>query len=663
MNCYEADITLDVPIINEKDEYDTEAVTRINKGIRDFNRENHEKQFAFICRASSKQLTFALIINNSEAAENILKQVMDLSKINGYISLINEITINRLALLSRYNRREFQFSISELTPYNVFKFIDEFKYNEKITSSYTIEDLSASAKMGLYDVDFISELQRIQKGSVISNVKGNPVHYIIKGYSGREICDRLISVLYENGRIFTKRYSFLFQDILDMRKECVSMMFKTSRYGTVVIDLVSMKHLEENEHCVSDYLTDYLYETIRNNCNNTQVIFLLPPKLENTNVKIKENLNDITFIEIKERLVKDNEARATLQAYCDRDNLESDENLMKQIAFDTGYNSNDLKKIYNCWYSNNLKTKVYPQYSEFIKNVKKIENKLIGNASDTLSKMIGLENVKTIINQAVTYSKVHKALAYRGMPNAKRSMHMVFTGNPGTAKTTVARLFAQILKDNDVLSEGQLIECGRSDLVGKYVGWTADQVKKKFKQAKGSVLFIDEAYSLVDDKRGLYGDEAINTIVQEMENNREDMVVIFAGYPNEMEEFIERNPGLKSRISFYVNFDNYNTDELCKISKLIAESNGYRLADDVINILKPIFDKAILSDDFGNGRFARNLIERAQLAQAVRLSEIDPDTLSGDDIVTLCAEDFSEIEISVQNTKSNNKRAIGFISD
>ena len=130
-------------------------------------------------------------------------------------------------------------------------------------------------------------------------------------------------------------------------------------------------------------------------------------------------------------------------------------------------------------------------------------------------------------------------------------MHMVFTGNPGTAKTTVARLFARILKENGVLSKGDLIECGRSDLVGKYVGWTAVQVKNMFKKAKGSVLFIDEAYSLCDDRSGSYGDEAINTIVQEMENNRDDMVVIFAGYPKEMNDFLDRNPGLRSRIAFH----------------------------------------------------------------------------------------------------------------
>ena len=125
-----------------------------------------------------------------------------------------------------------------------------------------------------------------------------------------------------------------------------------------------------------------------------------------------------------------------------------------------------------------------------------------------------------------------------------------------------------------MLSEGRLYEVGRADLVGKYVGWTAQIVKNKFKQAKGSVLFIDEAYALLEDRSGLYGDEAINTIVQEMENHREDMVVIFAGYPKEMEAFLARNPGLRSRIAFHLPFEDYSARELYRIARLLAEEKG-----------------------------------------------------------------------------------------
>lgn len=139
------------------------------------------------------------------------------------------------------------------------------------------------------------------------------------------------------------------------------------------------------------------------------------------------------------------------------------------------------------------------------------------------------------------------------------------------------------------------------------------------------------------------------------------MVVIFAGYPKEMKEFIDRNPGLRSRISFYVDFPNYNTDDLVKITKLIAKDNGYKLADDVDDSLVPIFDKVLESDDFGNGRFARNLVEQAQLAQAARLSMCEFDKLTGDDIVTLTGDDFTQIETDIKENNSNPvQRRIGF---
>ena len=164
--------------------------------------------------------------------------------------------------------------------------------------------------------------------------------------------------------------------------------------------------------------------------------------------------------------------------------------------------------------------------------------------------MIGLESAKKVIEQAVATFKMQKRLSKKGVDIGKNTMHMVFTGNPGTAKTTTARLIAEILKDEGVLSSGVFVEAGRADLIGQYVGHTAPKVKKKFEDAMGGVLFIDEAYSLNDgEHRGSFGDEAINTIVQEMDNRREDIIVIFAGYPDEMKSFIERNPGMSSRIA------------------------------------------------------------------------------------------------------------------
>jgi SpoVK/Ycf46/Vps4 family AAA+-type ATPase len=219
---------------------------------------------------------------------------------------------------------------------------------------------------------------------------------------------------------------------------------------------------------------------------------------------------------------------------------------------------------------------------------------------------------------------------------------MVFYGNPGTAKTTVARLYAQILKDNACLAHGDLVECGRADLVGKYVGWTAPMVRAKFKAARGSVLFIDEAYSLLDDKDGGFGREAIDTIIQEMENWRDEVVVIFAGYPDLMEEFVNSNPGLRSRISQHVHFKDYDPQELWQITESMADKYGRRLAEGCQQKLMDIYDQVVLTKDFGNGRLVRTMLEQACVNAVARIvldgqAEPDPEVLT-----MLYPEDFEQ---------------------
>ena len=235
------------------------------------------------------------------------------------------------------------------------------------------------------------------------------------------------------------------------------------------------------------------------------------------------------------------------------------------------------------------------------------------------------------------------------------AMSMVFTGSPGTCKTTVARLVSEIFCDAGILSEGKLVECGRGDLVGRYVGWTAQQVQKKFREAKGSVLFIDEAYSLVDAHSGSFGDEAINTIVQEMENHRDDVLVIFAGYSDKMEAFLNKNPGLRSRIAFHVHFDDYTPDELCEISRLIASKKGLNISAEAMKKLRVIYEIISKQSDFGNGRAARNIIESAKMSMASRLLAGNIENLTSKEITTIIPEDIPEPVLPART-----KRVVGF---
>lgn len=237
--------------------------------------------------------------------------------------------------------------------------------------------------------------------------------------------------------------------------------------------------------------------------------------------------------------------------------------------------------------------------------------------------------------------------------------HMIFTGNPGTAKTTVARLITEIMKENNILKTGTFVEVGRADLVGKYVGWTASIVKETFSRAQGGVLFIDEAYSLVDDSR-TFGDEAINTIVQEMENKRGDVIVIFAGYPEKMKDFLAKNEGLRSRIAFHVNFPDYQPEELQGILDKILKDKQYVITDEAREKVMQIFEKVYLQEEYGNGRFVRNLFEQAVNRQAARIADMEGKEISREMLFELQDVDF-DTNIVKQYEKKKSSR-IGFAS-
>ncbi|MBP3199636.1 MAG: AAA family ATPase, partial [Butyrivibrio sp.] len=199
-------------------------------------------------------------------------------------------------------------------------------------------------------------------------------------------------------------------------------------------------------------------------------------------------------------------------------------------------------------------------------------------------------------------------------------------------------------------------ECGRADLVGNYVGWTAKVVKSKFREAKGGILFIDEAYALVDDSNS-FGDEAINTIVQEMENHRDDVIVIFAGYPVKMKAFLDKNEGLRSRIAFHIDFPDYKAEELAQILDLMAGKKGYILADEAEAKCMEIFRSASQKPEFGNGRFVRTLLEQAEMAQAGRImADYSGKSIDRDALKVLKAEDF---EVNAGKVGKEEKK-IGF---
>lgn len=236
-----------------------------------------------------------------------------------------------------------------------------------------------------------------------------------------------------------------------------------------------------------------------------------------------------------------------------------------------------------------------------------------------LQELVGLENLKKDVEELVNLMKLQKLRADRGMKSVSISKHLVFSGNPGTGKTTVARILARLYKQAGILSKGQLVEVDRSGLVAGYVGQTAIKTQEKIKEAMGGILFVDEAYSLVKDGQD-YGQEAIDTILKAMEDNREDFVVIVAGYPDLMKTFVESNPGLKSRFNKYFYFEDYNKDELMKIFDGYCKKNDYTLSPEARPIVEAHIAHMVETKDanFANARDVRNYFEHIINRQASR---------------------------------------------
>ena len=259
---------------------------------------------------------------------------------------------------------------------------------------------------------------------------------------------------------------------------------------------------------------------------------------------------------------------------------------------------------------------------------------------DDLDKLIGLNQVKTEVMSMKHFIEVNQRRQQAGMKTPLISYHCVFTGNPGTGKTTVARIVAGIYKDLGILKKGHLVETDRSGLVAEFVGQTAVKTNKIIDTALDGVLFIDEAYSLVEGGNGDFGKEAISTLVKRMEDDRDRLVVILAGYADEMEKFIESNPGLRSRFNRYIHFEDYTAIELMQIYRGMIEKYDFNLMPDAEQLAQKHLEKCVAhkEKDFGNARYVRNLFERTIKAQAVRLAGI-PNT-DKIDLARITADDF-----------------------
>ena len=644
-----------------------EIARKIASKTAEFNGTNNTR-YCFLSDLGEEYVTMGIIATQSmdlvAFAENYVKYV----GLSVKIDLPDEITVANLqSLLGNADHQDYIEDDNEvLERFGLDRICGRrgrgLEFGENLVNYAAKEDeLFASAKKLFTNETLVPELERIYTVNKRIGAPGHPVHYIVEADDRdvrRKMYKILLDALHANLRLENCRYSFLdFRPGENYSRMTYEALYKISEGGAVVVRYLSSDDSEDDSNASSERdVIENICEMAKRYRNKVLTVLCFPRECKKVKAQFYENLGTMAFIELREDFIDSASAKEFLTSCAKENHVRIDKKLFADIKDDHSYLATELQNVFDVWYNLKLKTTVYPQYKDVaVARKETVKAKPQGSAYDELMEMIGLNEAKQVIKKALNYYKMQKLYEEKGVKRNNPAMHMIFSGNPGTAKTTVARLFARIMRENGLLSRGHLVEVGRGDLVGRFVGWTAQTVQAKFKEAIGGVLFIDEAYSLVDDRDGSYGDEAINTIVQEMENHRADVVVIFAGYPDKMEGFLAKNPGLRSRIAFHVPFADYNSEELCQIADMISRKNGMKIDKGAYDKLTKAFDIAKANEDFGNGRYVRNVFEQAKMNQASRLLEKDFETITTDEITTITADD-----IVIPEAIKPQKRRIGF---
>lgn len=585
------------------------------------------------------------------------------------VKSFTEITAKKFSkIFDRANRSDsFSFDYYQINQDLGLDCLDNrtFKLNEIICDDKRLSFDAATAKAEklLADETFKEEFRRIYSKENAHHFYGQPVHYKITAGNTKaalSLSNLLVGALYTNKRLVSRRINVITNvtencyDEIDFEK-----IVENAAGGTVVIELSGERVNSGQFAHAYEEVVEFISETVKRYQRNTLCIFVELADKPGFAPQLTSRLqDDLHIIELNEGAGNREDALGYLKKIMSPEAaaLYTDDELLEAMGDKLTFSASDIYNVQEKLFNSSLKNKTYPAYREVDRLTVKSDSK-DNDAYAEFNEMIGLVEQKALIEQIIAANRVQKMRSDMNLDKQKAALHMIFTGNPGSAKTTVARLIAQILARDGVLKTGRFVECGRADLVAKYVGWTAKAVRNKFREARGGVLFIDEAYSLSDGEHATFGEEAINTIVQEMENHRNNVIVIFAGYPQKMKDFLDRNEGLRSRIAFHVNFPDYTPDELTEIFKLMSKKRGYELSDDVTEHCRKIFKRVAKKKDFGNGRFVRNLLEQAWLKQAQRIvKEHANGEVTREDLTNFKVEDF---DVNVDK-KYREERTLGF---
>lgn len=553
------------------------------------------------------------------------------------------------------NRENWAARLHLVSLFEVLKAGDAF-YESILGNPKKTKDILSDIKYNAsreYSDSLLEELKRVCAGKKHSEALQSlklPVHYVLEGNSSKQLNSvkkDLIDCLYEKGRVKSR---LIFTYDIDKINNSIFYNHALVEYGAInneIVEAIS-GHVIVINYGRFDRNEKYnrnLYEALTNfvtllkpYLNNTQLIFVLPEGsseirrllqnlFEVPLVLIKKNKKTKVSLEARSMLIEQAECLATENGETLDDSFEA----FLDECLETGVFS-DVEDIYSKWsFKKLIKTK-YPQYQPFLEALESKRNSIgQSDALGELDSLIGLSSVKQSIHRVIDRAKMEKELERRGISHQNYSMHMVFSGSPGTGKTVVAKLFGQIMKDSGILKEGRVISISASSIK------SMTNFSNIIESAYGSVLFIDEAYTL--------GPDAVAELIAQMENHRDELIVILAGYSRHMQALLGSNPGFKSRIGEEIYFPDYSEEELLEIFKYMVVHRGMTIDDEALSCARDIFARIGKAGDQGNARYVRQIFEKVESNQKIRLfnSFDDVSAIPDEELIKIDVSDFNDV--------------------